>query len=154
MLLWKSTQERRTDMLRGEISNRAAAICGVDYRILVEEKRSYKWFIKNIPELMFTKRFERVMINALPMKEGATSWLERNRDRRIVSISIGVPFLARTLDMVLGDYIAESYHFDDRDEFRMWLNQNTQVYRVYTNDVELLSLGDVIIPHSNWNEVA
>ena len=141
-------------MFRGELSNHSAAICGVDYRVLIEEKRSYKWFVKNIPELMFTKRFERVMMNALPLKRGAGGWLERNRDRRIVSISVGVPFLARTLDMVLGDYLAESYHFDDRDEFRMWLNQNSQVYRVYTNDVELLALGEIVIPHANWSEVA
>jgi hypothetical protein len=142
-------------MKRGELSNRPAAICGVDYRILIEERKEYSWFVKKIPELLLHKSFETLMKRALPMKRGARGWIETALEQhRIVAISVGVPLIARALDMVLGDYVVDTYHFDDRQEFRLWLRQTPQVYKVFTNDPELMGLDGIAVPHANWGEKA
>ena len=142
-------------MLRGDLSNRPAAICGVDYRILIDEKKEYAWFVKKIPELLLHKGFETLMKRALPMKRGARSWIETNLlEHRIVALSVGVPLLARALDMVLGDYVVETFHFDDPSEFRTWLRHTPQVYKVFTNDQRLLGMDGITVPHNNWGDKA
>ena len=141
-------------MLRGELSNRPAAMCGVDYRILLREKRPYTWFVKYVPELLLHKSFETRMKNALPFKMGAKEWLEVNWEKRLVGVSIGVPLLARAIDMVLGDYIAEIYHFDDRHEYRAWLQRTPQVYKVFTADPTLIGLYDITVQFHGWQERA
>jgi hypothetical protein len=139
-------------MLRGEFSNRPAAICGIDYRVLIEERQEYSWFIKKVPELLLHKSFETVMKRALPVKKGAKGWLETNTENRIVVFSVGVPLLERALDMVIGDYVAETYHFYDKAEFRFWLRQTPHVYKVYTNDFGLIGLEGITVRHSGWSE--
>jgi hypothetical protein len=140
-------------MLRGELSNRPAAICAVDYKILIDEKREYAWFVKKIPELLLHKSFETLMKRALPIKKGARSWIDSAiEEHRVVAISVGVPLLARAIDMVLGDYVVETFHFDDQHEFRLWLRQTPQVYKVFTNDSRLLGLDGITTAHSGWSE--
>lgn len=140
-------------MKKGELSNRPAAICAVDYKILLDEKREYAWFVKKIPELLLHKSFETLMKRALPIKKGARFWIETAmEEHRVVAISVGVPLLARAIDMVLGDYVVETFHFDDQHEFRLWLRQTPQVYRVFTNDSRLLGLDGITAPHSGWSE--
>jgi hypothetical protein len=140
-------------MLKGEISNRPAAICAVDYKILLDEKREYAWFVKKIPELLLHKSFETLMKRALPIKSGARAWIENAvEEHRVVALSVGVPLLARAIDMILGDYVVETFHFDDPPEFRLWLRQTPQVYKVFTNDTRLLGIDSVTTPHSGWSE--
>jgi len=139
-------------MLRGELSNRPQAIIGVDYRILLDVKKSYEWFLVKIPELLLDKRFERTMRKALVIRKDAVDWLQSNWERRFVIITVGCEVLAPAVDMVLGDYLAESYHFLNVQDFRHWLVITKQVYRVYTNDPLLLGLDEIVQPHSGFAE--
>lgn len=139
-------------MLRGEISNRPAAIYAVDYRILVEPKRPYAWFVLNVPELLFQKGFENTMKKAFPWKRGARLWLENHWDKRIAVFSVGEPMVARAIDMRVGDFIAETYHFEDAPEFRLWLNASKHLAKVYTKDVALIGLDDIVELHTGWTE--
>ena len=139
-------------MLRGELSNRPSGICGMDYRILLNEKKTYSWFVKYVPELLLHKSFETRMKNALPFRAGARAWLESNWRKRSVVVSIGVPLIARAIDMIVGDFVAETVHFDDRYEYRAWLQRTPQVYKVLTNDASLVGLYDVTQLFHGWNE--
>jgi hypothetical protein len=139
-------------MLRGEFSNRPAAICGVDYRILIDEQQAYSWFVKKVPELLLHKSFETIMKRALPVKKGAKGWLDNNTENRIVVFSVGVPLLERALDMVIGDYVAETFHFYDTGDFRSWVQQTQAVFKVYTNDSSLIGLEGITVRHSGWSE--
>ncbi len=141
-------------MLRGELSNRPAGICGVDYRILLEEKKAYSWFIKYMPELLTHKSFETRMKNALPFKPGAKAWLESNWEKRLVGVTVGVPLLARAVDMLLGGYLSGVEHFDDRYEYRSWIQCTPQVYKVYTEDSALVGLYEVTTMFNGWHERA
>lgn len=139
-------------MLRGELSNRPAAICGIDYQILLDVQSSYAWFVEKVPELLVSKFFERTMRRALPWRDGAKLWLEYNSDKRLVGIAVGVPLLIRALEMVLGDYLIEVYHFNSPAEFHQWIRCTPQVFRVYSNDPAMLSLDEVTQPHQGWTE--
>jgi hypothetical protein len=141
-------------MLRGELSNQPAAICAIDYRILLDTKKPMVWFAKTIPNLINSTRFENAMKKALPLKQGAALWLDRNWERRFAVISVGVSSLGRAIDMVLGDYLAEGYHFEDRNEFRRWILETKQLYKVYTNDPLLLGMDEIIQRHTGWYEKA
>lgn len=139
-------------MFRGDISNRPAAIIAVDYRILLEEKRGYSWFIKAVPELLLKKGFESKMKKALPWKPGAKLWLETYWEKRFAVFTVNVPIISRAIDMIVGDIIAETYHFHDRYEFRRWTQINQAIGRVYTNDPLLLGLDGLTQTHSGWSE--
>jgi len=142
-------------MVRGELSNRPAGICAVDFRVLLTMKHSYVWFMRYVPELLLHKSFESKMKSALKFKLGARSWLENNWERRIVVFSVGMPVIGRAIDMIVGDYIAETYHFDDFNEMREWLRLSPQVYKVLTTDTNLLHLdSDLIRLFSTWQEKA
>jgi len=141
-------------MQRGELSNRPAAICGVDYRVLLDIRFPYGWFLVKVPELLLSKHFEGMMREALPWRVGARGWLERNWERRFASVSVGVPLLAPAIDMILGDYIAEQYHFDTVQDFRQWVRITPQVYRVFTEDAALLGLDNITSRLSGWTEKA
>jgi hypothetical protein len=141
-------------MLRGELSNRPAGICGVDYRILLREQKAYAWFVKFVPELLLHKSFETRMRNALPFKPGAKAWLETNWEKRLVAVSVGVPLLTRAIEMVLGDYLAEVHHFDDRYEYQAWIRRTPQVYKVFTEDPALIGLRGITVPFNGWHERA
>jgi len=139
-------------MLRGELSNRPAAICGVDYRILIETRKPYEWFIKKIPELLLHKSFENQMKKMLPLRKGAGEWLSANWEARFAAVVVGEPLLHRAIEMVLGDYLAEVYSFDDVHEFRFWMRSTPALHLVYTNDVLLLGLDGYTRPHTGWSE--
>jgi len=139
-------------MLRGELSNRPQAIIGVDYRILLEINMPYGWFLVKIPELLLDKRFENTMRKNIVVKDGAVDWIQSNWERRFATVTVGCEVLAPAIDMILGDYIAESYHFLEVQDFRQWLRITQQVYRVYTNDPVLLGLDEITQPHSGWVE--
>jgi hypothetical protein len=95
------------------------------------------------------------MKSALKFKFGAKSWLENNWERRIVVFSVGMPVLGRAIDMIVGDYIAETYHFDCTNEMRDWIRLSPQVYKVLTTDKSLLCLDDDLIKLFNsWQERA
>lgn len=141
-------------MLRGELSNRPAGICGVDYRILLREKKPYTWFVKYVPELLLHRSFETRMKNALPFKPGAKAWLESNWEKRLVIVTVGVPLLSRAVEMVVGDFIAEVYHFDNRNELRDWVRMTPQVYKILTEDQTLIGLQDIVVLFNGWHERA
>ena len=138
-------------MLRGELSNKPLAICAVDYRVLLDQKKSYLWFIKNVPELLLHKSYENTMRKALPWKKHAELWLERQFERRIAVISVGVPLVSRAIDMVVGDAgVAETYHHESPAEFREWIRFTRQLYRVFTDDPVLLGLDEIMTPFPGW----
>jgi hypothetical protein len=139
-------------MLRGDISNRPAAIIAVDYRILLEERRGYAWFVKMVPELLLHKGFENTMKKALPWRPGAKLWLETYWEKRFAVFTVNVPIISRAIDMIVGDVLAETFHFHDRYEFRRWTQINRALGRVYTNDPLLLGLDELVQPHSGWSE--
>jgi len=141
-------------MLRGELSNQPAAICAIDYRIILDTKKPLEWFAKKVDTALFSKSFESAIKRFLPWKKHAKLWLERNWERRLVVFSVGVPMLERAIEMVVGDYIVECYHFRDKYEFRAWIYITKQLYKVYTNDPELLGLDEIIQQHKNWLERA
>lgn len=142
-------------MIRGELSNKPAGICAVDFRILIALSKPYVWFAKYLPEMLFHKSFERRMRNALPFKIGAKAWLETNYETRIVVFSVGVPLLGRAIDMVVGDYIAETEHFDTRDELRDWIRLTPQVYKVLTSDRKDVGVNDDIVTFfTGWHTKA
>lgn len=139
-------------MLRGELSNRPQAIVGIDYRILLEVEMPYGWFLVKIPELLLDKRFENLMRKNILVRDGAADWLESNWERRFATITVGCEVMAPAIDMILGDFIAESYHFATVQDFRSWLRVSKRVLRIYTNDPVLLGLDEIIQPHSGWAE--
>jgi len=139
-------------MLRGELSNRPARICGVDYRILLDERRPYSWFVKYVPELLTHKSFETRMKNALPFRPGAKMWLEANCESRIFGVTVGVPLLARAVDMIIGSHVAEVVHLGNAQEYRYWVRSTPQVYKVLTKDPALIGLHDVTTLFTSWSE--
>ena len=139
-------------MLRGEISNRAAAIIALDYRILLDVNRPYTWFLRKVPELIMHKSFENTMNKALPWRPGAKLWLESYWEFRFAVFTVGVPTIARAVDMIVGSHIIETFHFEDRYEFNRWSRITRAIGKIYTNDPELLGLDDLIQPHSGWTQ--
>lgn len=139
-------------MLRGDISNRAAAIIAVDYRILIDEQRPYLWLAQRVPDLLLSKGFEASMNRALPWRPGARLWVEAFPEYRIAAFTVGVPIISRAIEMILGSHIAEVYHFDNRHEFRNWSKITGAIGRIYTNDPQLLGLDEIIQPHSGWSQ--
>lgn len=139
-------------MFRGDISNRPAAIIAVDYRILLDKRESYLWFVKRVPELLLQKGFENTMKKALPWRPGAKLWLDLYWEKRFAVFTVNVPLISRAVDMIVGDVIAETYHFENKFEFRRWTQINKALGRVYTNDPALLGLDELIQPHSGWTE--
>lgn len=139
-------------MLRGEISNRAAAIIALDYRILLEERRPYVWFLQKVPELLLHKGFESAMHKALPWRGGARLWLESYWEYRFAVFTVEVPVISRAIDMIVGSHIIETFHFEDRYEFRRWSRITRAIGRIFTNDPLLLGMDDLIQPHSGWTQ--
>lgn len=139
-------------MRRGELSNRPAAVFAFDYRLFVTQNKSYSILSKIIPEMLFKKSFERSMRKAFPWTPGSRLWLETHFDKRVAMFSVGVPAISRALDMIVGDFIADTHHFDNVQEFRKWLRMSKHIARVYTNDVELLSIDDNIQTMHGWPE--
>lgn len=139
-------------MLRGELSNRPEALFAFDYRIFLEQKKSYEWFVKYVPELLLTKHFEGTMKKAFPWKPGARLWIESHWEKRVGVFTVGIPIAGRAVEMVVGDYVAECHHFDDRNEFRNWVRLSKHIARITTNDPMLLGIDDVIQRHTTWTE--
>jgi hypothetical protein len=138
-------------VLKGTLSGKPLQICALDYRILFEERKPYSWFVKMVPKLLTSMRFERQMISALAWRPGAEEWLKKNWERyQLAVISVGVPMLSRPIDMIIGDYTSDGFHFDDVYEFRRFLNVHRGLYRVYTNDATMLGLDEVTQPFKGW----
>ncbi len=139
-------------MLRGEISNRPAAVIALDYRIILNQRKSYLWFVEKVPELLLEKGFENAMKKALPWRPGARLWLELNEGHRLAVFTVGTPLISRAIEMLVGTHIAECYHFEDRYQFRHWTRVSKNLGKVFTNDPALIGLDEIIQPHSGWTE--
>lgn len=139
-------------MLRGDLSNRPQSMYGVDYRVLIEPSVPYKWFLKNIPELLTNKFFERRMTEKLPYRPGAIEWMENNWDKRLVLVSVGEEVLGRALDMVVSQYITESRHHGDIFEFRRWVQTSRMIECVVTEDPTWMPYSDAVIMFGGFDE--
>jgi hypothetical protein len=136
-------------MKRGNISNQAAFICAIDWRVLMETN-----FLKSSWRLLFSSGSLKERIRrALPLRKGAKSWLERCWETRFCVVTVGLnELLQKGVEIALGDLVAEFEHFETQGEVSTWLRQTPQVYRVYTADSALLGMDSVTKKHSGWSE--
>jgi hypothetical protein len=141
-------------MLRGDLSNEPEATILVDYRVLIDQARHYRWFEVFLPRLLLEIGFESKLKALLPIREGAVEWLGRNWHRNIEVFSTNVPLLMAGIDDVLLPHVALIRHFADVNELRFWLLTNTQVIKVYTTDRSLLGLNEMYQLFSGWSERA
>lgn len=139
-------------MRRGELSSSSAPVCAVDWRVLLESRVGDGWLGKLAIQALAQSNMEAFMLRALRLRPGAKAWIERLAPIRILVFSVGVPEAAPAIDLVLRDVVAEMEHFGDRDDFRMWLKQNPQVYRAFTNDRSLANLDGTVRLFAGWSE--
>lgn len=137
-------------MKRGDLSNRSAPICAIDWRVLLESPRGPIGAL--FTRLMLEANFEEQIKKMLPIREGAIRWLERTYEVRVLVFSVQVESLAPAIELVLGDHAAEFDHFEDTPEFLTWLRSNSQVYRAYTSDRNLTTLDGAVQLFSGWNQ--
>ncbi len=140
-------------MQRGDLSNRSIGICAIDYRVVLATQRTQSKLVRNLSQLILHKSFEKTARSLLPWKKHACLWLERNSNLRQAIFSIAVPQLSRAIDMVVGDHIAETYHFKDIHEFREWVRITGQLSKVITADPTLWGMADIVVPHQGWAKV-
>jgi len=116
-------------MLRGEISNKPSPIIAIDYKILAKEEKG-----------------------KIILKEGAIGWLERNWGFRFI-VMIVECFDADKYEFLLSDYVAEVKKFDIGFDLWLWLKQNPQIYKFFTNDTMLYRpMSSICFKHSGWNQ--
>jgi len=120
-------------MLRGELSNRYSPCCLVDYRILLRER--YRFFRRNELEIH-------------PM---AVAWIKRNWAKSLTIFSVGRTG-TQDIEEKLNLYIKEFVHFDRCEDLRLWVRVVDQVYKVLTDDVDLLGLDPVYQSFQGWLE--
>jgi len=96
--------------------------------------------------------FEKAASYFLHWRHGAKSWLNRNWETRFMMVSINLVELAPLIDLIVCDVVAEITHFSTRDDFREWLPQNPEIYRVFTNDDALIGLDGITRRFNRWSE--
>jgi hypothetical protein len=126
-------------MYRGELSNRAAPMILVDWRILLEEK-------KKAFQVLRTREYE--------YKDGAYGWIDRTLDVRICVAIIGKKSKVKGAVELLLERVAEVEVFENASELWTWLFRNPQVVKFYTNDSSLrrMSYDGLVSSHSGWNQ--
>lgn len=137
-------------MRRGELSNRSAPVCAVDWRVLLESPKGPVGHL--FTQMMLGVGFEEQVRKMLPIRDGAVRWLERAYEARVSVFSIGVEELAPAIDLVLHDLVVEIEHFSERHDFLLWMKQNPQVAQAFTVDRSLVTLDGSVKLFSGWNQ--
>lgn len=121
-------------MLRGELSNSPAPIIAIDWRILIEAKPLSFGRIKYL------------------LKEGAMSWIERQLAYRMTAILVGEYSKENKIKRLLETIVSEVIVFKSAAEAVAWVRRSPEVLWIYTNDSDLLGLGDCFKTHGGWHE--
>lgn len=139
-------------MKRGELSFQSAPVCAVDWRVLLQSSVGEGWLGKLAIQALAQSNMEAFMRRSLRFREGARGWLERVDRARILVFSVGLPEAAPAIDLVLADRVSETEHFGTRDDFRVWMKRNPQVYRAFTDDSDLVTLDGTVRRFGGWSE--
>lgn len=137
-------------MKRGELSNRSAPICAVDWRVLLERPTGPVGAL--FTRLLLEANFQSQVKKMLPIRDGAVRWIERTHEVRLLVFSIQAEALAPAIETVLSDHVAEFEHFEHPADFLMWVRANSQIVVAYTSDRNLVTLDGAVQRFSGWNQ--
>jgi len=138
-------------MLRGELSNKPAPRFGVDYRILLTTNRG-SMAKEVMSSALMAARLQGYVLGRYTWKRGAEEWLQRNFEYRAVGFIVGEVVYREMISEVLEELVPEVMFFRDRYEFSGWVQTAFEVVKVFTNDISLLGLDEIVVTHRGWME--
>jgi hypothetical protein len=131
-------------MLKGDLSREPTLLCMVDYRILIDRKAPIHWIEEMFPGTIPCH---------FSLKPGARDWIARNWNVYFGVFSIDSAKYSQTIVELINDFISEYQDFANSESFRRYVDLNSErLLRVYTNDLSLLGLDELIQKHGGWTE--